>query len=105
LKKFFSFLFENLLQLTYFVAFEAALFWGLQFLLFNEPITQDTKDPTIVPRWVSVIYFVLIYIATIIAALLVLSNLVPSKRKSQIMRWFWWALALILPFLIILINE
>ncbi len=105
MKKFFSFLFENLLQLIYFVGFEAALFGGLQLLLFDEPVTQDTKDPTIVPRWVSVIYFVLIYVAIIITALLVLSNLVPRKHKNQIMGWFWLALALILPFLIILINE
>ena len=87
------------------MAFEAALFYGLQYLLFNEPITQDTKDPTIVPRWVSVIYFVLIYVAVIITALLVLSNLVPQKQKRQVMRWFWLALALMLPLLVLLINP
>ncbi len=105
MKKLFTFLFENLLQLIYFVGFEAALFFGLQYLLFDEPFTQDTEDPTIVPRWVTVIYFILIYVAVIIAALLVLSNLTPRKHKAQIMRWFWLALALILPFLVLLINE
>ncbi|QMU27824.1 hypothetical protein [Adhaeribacter radiodurans] len=105
MKKLFSFLFENLLQLIYFIAFESALYFGLQYLLFDQPFTQDTKDPTIVPRWVSVVYFILIYLAVIIGAMLVLNNLVPRKHKHQITRWFWLALALILPLLIILLNS
>ncbi|QNF34212.1 hypothetical protein HUW51_16335 [Adhaeribacter swui] len=105
MKKLFSFLFENLLQLIYFIAFEAALYFGLQYLLFNQPFTQDTKDPTIVPRWVNVIYFILLYLGVVIGALLVLSNLVPRKHKNQVLRWFWLSLALMLPFLILLINQ
>lgn len=105
MKKLISFLFENLVQLVYFVAFECGLYLGLEYLLFNQLVTQDTKDPTIVPRWVSVIYFILIYFAVIIAAMLVLSNLVPRKNKQQVMRWFWLALLLIFPFLVVLINK
>ena len=105
MKKLISFLFENVLQLIYFVAFESALYWGLQYLLFNDFFTQDTKEPTIVPRWVSVVYFILLYFACIIGAMLVLSNLVPRKHQYQVMRWFWLALFLILPFLVVLINS
>ncbi len=104
-KKLFTFLFENLLQLIYFIAFEAALFFGLQYLLFDAPVTQDTKDPTIVPRWVTVVYFILLYFSVIIGAMLILNNLVPRKHKNQVMRWFWLALALLLPLLVLLINA
>jgi hypothetical protein len=105
LKKLFSFLLENLLQLIYFVAFEASLYVSLQYFLFSQPFTQDTKDPTIVPRWVSVVYFILLYLAVVIGAMLLLSNLVPRKHKNQIMRWFWLSLLLMLPFLVLLINQ
>ncbi|PSR56857.1 hypothetical protein AHMF7605_26835 [Adhaeribacter arboris] len=105
MKKFFSFLFENLLQFIYFIAFESALYFGLQYLLFDQTFTQDTKDPTIVPRWVSVVYFILLYLAVIIGAMLVLNNFVPRKYKHHITRWFWFALALILPFLVLLVNS
>ena len=105
MKKLFSFLLENLLQTVYFVAFEAALFFSLRYLFFDEPFTQDSKEPTIVPRWAAVVYFILAYVGVVIAALLVLRNVVPRSRKQQVMRWFWLALALMLPFLIVLINR
>ena len=105
LKKLFSFVFENLLQLIYFVAFEVTLYLGLQYLLFDQTFTQDTKDPTIVPRWVSVVYFILLYLAVVIGAMLLLSNLVPRKHKKQILRWFWLSLLFMLPFLVLLINQ
>lgn len=105
MKKLFAFWFENLLQFIYFVAFEAVLFFSLRYLFFDEPFTQDTKDPTIVPRWAAVVYFILAYVGVVIATLLVLSNFVPRSRKQQVMRWFWLALALMLPLLVVLVNR
>ncbi|RDC62032.1 hypothetical protein AHMF7616_00622 [Adhaeribacter pallidiroseus] len=93
------------MQLIYFAAFELVLYGGLRYLLFDQPFTQDTKDPTIVPRWVSVVYFILLYLAVVIGAMLLLSNLVPRKHKNQIMRWFWLSLLLMLPFLVLLVNQ
>ena len=93
------------MQLISFVAFGVGLYLGLQYFLFGQPFTQDTKDPTIVPRWVSVVYFILLYLAVVIGAMLLLSNLVPRKHKNQIMRWFWLSLFLMLPLLVLLINQ
>jgi hypothetical protein len=79
--------------LLYFVVFELAVFFGLQWLLSGMGMSNQVQpENTIVPNWVKAVTFILLYLLCLLAAVLVVSSTVPGKHRPQLMRWVYLAL-------------
>ena len=82
-------IFDQLLAFIYFIGFEAIIYAGLSYLLFDQVERNPNKETVIVKNWNSFIYFVLLYAAISIGTMLVLSSAMPRPNKPQVMRYFW----------------
>lgn len=79
--------------LLYFIIFELVIFFGLQWLLSGLGISnQYQAENTIVPNWVKAVTFILLYLLCLLAAVMVISNSVPSKHRRHLMQWVYLAL-------------
>ncbi|MDX5423335.1 MAG: hypothetical protein LPK14_13855 [Hymenobacteraceae bacterium] len=79
--------------LLYFVVFEVLVFLGLQWLLSGMGISnQYQPENTVVPNWVKAVTFILLYILCLLIVVMLVSNFVPSKHRTQLMRWVYLAL-------------
>ena len=86
-----------------FVAFETLAFQLLRWLTSGlGEANQYQEKNTIVSNWVKTSTFFVLYLALVIAAVLVLSNRLPRRYRSQIMGWFYLSLLLSLPLVILL---
>ncbi|PIQ21634.1 MAG: hypothetical protein COW65_07900 [Cytophagales bacterium CG18_big_fil_WC_8_21_14_2_50_42_9] len=80
---------DRLLAFIYFIGFEAVVYAGLSYLLFDQVEKNPNKETVIVKNWNSFIYFILLYAVMSVGTMLVLSSALPRKNKPQIMRYFW----------------
>jgi len=80
---------DRLLAFIYFIGFEAGVYAGLSYLLFDQVEKNPDKETIIIKNWNSFIYFILLYAVVSIGTMLVLSSALPRKNKPQIMRYFW----------------
>lgn len=84
-----------------FVAFETVVFYGLRYLTSGlGESNQYQEENTIVSNWVKTMVFFVAHLGLIIAAVLVLSNRLPRRYRSQLMGWFY--LALVMSFVLII---
>ncbi|HEX8326256.1 MAG TPA: hypothetical protein VF629_01860 [Hymenobacter sp.] len=84
-----------------FVAFETVAFYSLQYLTSGlGESNQYQPENTIVSNWVKTMVFFVAHLGLIIAAVLVLSNRLPRRYRSQLMGWFY--LALVMSFVLII---
>ncbi|MCI1188054.1 hypothetical protein MON38_11540 [Hymenobacter sp. DH14] len=85
----------------WFVAFEVAAFYGLQYLTSGlGESNQYQAENTIVSNWVKTMVFFVAHLLLVIAAMLVLSNRLPRRYRGQVMGWFY--LALVMSFVLII---
>ncbi len=91
---------SRLLGLLWFVAFEIAAFFVLQFLTSGlGEHSQDQAENTIVSNWVKTMVFVVVHLLLVLGAMLVLSNRLPRRYRGQLMGWFY--LALVMTFVLL----
>ena len=91
---------SRLLGLLWFVAFEIAAFFVLQFLTSGlGEQSQDQAENTIVSNWVKTMVFVVAHLLLVLGAMLVLSNRLPRRYRGQLMGWFY--LALVMTFVLL----
>jgi uncharacterized protein YacL len=77
----------------YFVFFEVIVYLGLSYLLSDMgEQNQFQAQNTVVPNWVKAVIFILLYLLCVLIAILVVSNFVPGKHRSQLMKWVYLAL-------------
>ncbi|PRY14923.1 hypothetical protein CLV24_103162 [Pontibacter ummariensis] len=82
-----------LLWLFYFIVFELIVFFGLQWLLSGMGMSNQLQpENTVVPNWVKAVTFILLYILLLLFMVMLISNTVPSKHRTQLMRWVYLAL-------------
>ncbi|MBD1397357.1 hypothetical protein H9Q13_09290 [Pontibacter sp. JH31] len=85
---------NRLYGLLYFIIFETVVFFGLRYLVSGMGLdNQYQAENTIVPNWVKAVTFILLYILCVLIAIVLVSNLVPSKHRGQLMTWVYLALA------------
>jgi uncharacterized protein YacL len=95
-----------LLWLFYFVVFEVAVFFGLQWLLSDMGLSnQYQAENTIVPNWVKAVTFILLYLLCLLFVVMLISNMVPSKHRRHLMRWVYLALLGMFVMLLLLFQE
>lgn len=76
-----------------FVAFETATYYLLRFATSGLGMTdQFQPENTIVSNWVKTVVFLLLHLALVVVAVLVLSNRMPRRYRSQLMGWFYLSL-------------
>jgi len=91
--------------LLYFIIFELLVYFGLSFLLSGMGYdSQYQQENTIVPNWVKAVVFVLLYILSVMVAVLLVSNFVPAKHRGPLMRWVYLALVGMIIMLFLLFN-
>lgn len=84
---------SRLYGLLYFIIFELIVFFGLRYLVSDIGMDdQYQEENTIVPNWVKAVTFILLYILCVLIAVVVVSNMVPSKHRGQLMSWVYLAL-------------
>jgi hypothetical protein len=94
---------SRLYGLFFFLVFEVVVFFGLSYLLSGMGMEdQYQAENTIVPNWVKAVTFILLYIVCVLIAVVLVSNLVPSKHRGQLMSWVYLALAGMLVMLVLL---
>ncbi len=92
-----------LLGLIFFLLFEVVVFFGLGYLVADMGIdNQYQAENTIVPNWVKAVTFILLYIVCVLIAVVLVSNLVPSKHRGQLMPWVYLSLAGMVVMLLLL---
>ena len=78
-----------------FIAFETVAFYGLQFLTSGlGESNQNQPENTIVSNWVKTMVFFVAHLMLVIVAMMVLSNRLPRRYRSQMMGWFYLAVAM-----------
>jgi hypothetical protein len=94
---------SRLYGLLYFTFFEVVVFFGLRYLLSDMGMAdQYQAENTIVPNWGKAVTFILLYILCVLIAVVLVSNLVPSKHRGQLMNWVYLALAGMLVMLVLI---
>lgn len=84
---------NRLYGLFYFIIFEVVVFLGLSYLLSGMGMdNQYQAENTIIPNWVKAVTFILLYILCVLIAVVLVSNLVPSKHRAQLMGWVYLSL-------------
>jgi hypothetical protein len=84
-----------------FVAFETATYFLLRWLTSGlGQADQYQPENTIVSNWVKTTAFIVLHLALVIVAMLVLSNQLPRRYRSQVMGWFY--LALLMSFVLLI---
>ncbi len=97
--------YSGLLWLGYFIVFELVMYFGLGFILSGMGESNQVQaENTIVPNWVKAVTFILLYILGLIVVVMLVSNLMPSKHRPQLMRWVYLALLGMLLMLFFLFN-
>lgn len=83
-----------------FIAFETGVYYLLRWATSGlGERNQFQPENTIVSNWVKTTAFLLGHLTLVIAAVLILSNLLPRRYRSQIMPWF--LLSLLVMFLLL----
>ncbi|NEM96446.1 hypothetical protein [Pontibacter burrus] len=91
--------------LLYFVLFELVVYIGLSYLLSGlGESNQYQENNTVVPNWVKAVVFIFLYLLCLLIAVMVVSNIVPSKHRGQLMRWVYLGLLGMPVMLYILFN-
>lgn len=91
--------------LLYFVLFELVVYLGLSYLLSGlGESNQLQENNTVVPNWVKAVVFILLYLLCLLVAVMVVSNVVPSKYRGQLMRWVYLSLLGLPVMLFLLFN-
>jgi len=91
--------------LFYFILFEVVVYLGLSYLLADlGESNQFQADNTVVPNWVKAVVFILLYMLCLLIAIMLVSNLVPNKHRTQLMRWVYLGL-LALPFMLLFLFN
>lgn len=84
---------SRLYGLIYFILFEVVVFFILRYFVSGMGMDdQYQAENTIVPNWVKAITFILLYILCVLIAVVLVSNLVPSKHRGQLMSWVYLSL-------------
>jgi len=97
-------MFDRLLAFIYFIGFEVVVYMVLSYLLFDQVEKNPDKETVIIKDWNSFIYFVLLYAAIAIGAMLVLASSLPRQNKPQVMRYFWLSWLGLIIMLIVAFN-
>ncbi|NDK54936.1 hypothetical protein [Pontibacter fetidus] len=91
--------------LFYFILFEVVVYMGLSYLLSGlGESNQLQAENTVVPNWVKAVVFILLYLLSLLIAIMVVSNMVPNKHRGQLMRWVYMALLGLPVMLLLLFN-
>ena len=91
--------------LFYFILFEVVVYMGLSYLLSGlGESNQLQAGNTVVPNWVKAVVFILLYLLSLLIAIMVVSNMVPNKHRGQLMRWVYMALLGLPVMLLLLFN-
>ncbi|MCA8832497.1 hypothetical protein [Hymenobacter pini] len=78
-----------------FVVFEVVTYYVLKLATAGLGMPDQMQpENTIVSNWVKAVVFLLLYLAVMVAAVLVLSNRLPRRYRGQVMGWFYVSLAL-----------
>ncbi|MHC2993004.1 hypothetical protein OB13_15975 [Pontibacter sp. HJ8] len=94
---------SRLYGLLYFIIFEVIVFFGLRYLLSGMGMdNQMQAENTILPNWVKAVTFILLYILCVLIAVVLVSNMVPSKHRGQLMNWVYLSLAGMLIMLVLI---
>ncbi len=84
-----------------FIVFETVAFYGLSYLTSGlGEANQYQSENTIVSNWVKTTVFIVLHLALVIGAVLVLSNRLPRRYRSQVMGWFY--LSLLMSFFLLI---
>lgn len=87
--------------LALFVAFETTAYYLLRWLTSGLGVAdQFQPENTIVSNWVKTVVFLLLHLTLVVVAVLVLSNRLPRRYRSQVMGWFY--LSLLLGFVLLI---
>jgi len=97
-------MFDRLLAFIYFIGFEVVVYMVLFYLLFDQLQKNPDKETVIIKDWNSFIYFVLLYAAIAIGAMLVLGSALPRQNKPRVMRYFWLSWLGLVVMLIVAFN-
>ena len=94
---------NRLYGLLFFLVFEVVVFFLLRYLVSGIGMdNQYQAENTIVPNWVKAVTFILLYILCVLIAVVLVSNMVPSKHRGQLMSWVYLALAGMLVMLVLI---
>jgi hypothetical protein len=94
---------NRLYGLFYFIIFEVVVFFALSYLLSGMGMdNQYQAENTIIPNWVKAVTFILLYILCVLIAVILVSNLVPSKHRGQLMGWVYLSLVGMLIMLVLI---
>lgn len=94
---------DRLYGLFFFIVFEVVVFFLLRYLVSGMGMDdQYQAGNTIVPNWVKAVTFILLYILCVLIAVVLVSNIVPSKHRGQLMSWVYLALAGMLVMLVVI---
>ncbi|WP_192823046.1 hypothetical protein [Rufibacter sp. LB8] len=84
-----------------FLALEAVVFYGLvNWLVPTDPAVEE-EGGMIVRNWGKVMYFILIYIAVVVSAMLLASSQVPRHYRRHVLFWFYLSLPTLLVMLLV----
>jgi len=91
--------------LCYFILFELVMYFGLGYILSGMGETNQVQpENTIVPNWVKAVSFILLYILGLLIVVMMVSNMMPSRHRGQLMRWVYLALLGMVMMLFLLFN-
>lgn len=91
--------------LCYFILFELVMYFGLSYILSGMGETNQVQpENTVVPNWVKAVSFILLYILGLLIVVMLVSNMMPSRHRGQLMRWVYLALLGMVMMLFLLFN-
>ncbi|ALI99314.1 hypothetical protein DC20_10405 [Rufibacter tibetensis] len=84
-----------------FLALEIAVYYGLVTWLIPTDPEVEEQGGSIVRNWNKVMYFILIYMAVLVSALLFASSQVPRSYRRHVLFWFYLSLPTLLVLLVL----
>ncbi|MGV3538880.1 MAG: hypothetical protein ACO1OQ_03665 [Rufibacter sp.] len=84
-----------------FLALEVVVYYGLATWLVPTDPEVEAQGGTIVRNWNKVMWFILIYLAVLVGALLFASSQVPKVYRKHVMFWFYLSLPTLLVLLVL----
>jgi hypothetical protein len=84
-----------------FLALEVAVYYGLATWLIPTEAAVEAQGGSIVRNWNKVMYFILIYMAVLVGAMLLASSQVPRNYRSHVLFWFYLSLPTLLVLLVL----
>ncbi|WP_181307762.1 hypothetical protein [Rufibacter sp. XAAS-G3-1] len=84
-----------------FLALEVAVYYSLVTWLIPTAPEVEEQGGSIVRNWNKVMYFILVYMAVLVGALLLASSQVPRSYRKHVLFWFYLSLPTLLVILVL----